>query len=118
MVEKRVLILDDCQIPSAIAAHSWSDFIDDDDDIELYIITSNGALSEKDKSCSRIRAYKEIAHPTTDGTLELWAFEMHKKHSFTHVYTNNEDLIMRTAHVRSLLNINTGLTADLVPAYR
>ncbi|CAF3507993.1 unnamed protein product [Rotaria sp. Silwood1] len=118
MVEKRVLILDDCQIPSAIAAHSWSDFIDDDDDIELYIITSNGALSEKDKSCPRIRAYKEIAHPTTDGTLELWAFEMHKKHSFTHVYTNNEDLIMRTAHVRSLLNINTGLTADLVPAYR
>ncbi|CAF1069250.1 unnamed protein product [Rotaria sordida] len=118
MAEKRVLILDDCQISSIITEHSWSDFINDDDDIELYIFTSNGALSEKDKSCARIRAYKEVAHPTTDGTLELWAFEMHKKHSFTHVYTRNEDLIIRTAHIRSLLNINTGLNAELVPAYR
>ncbi|CAF3068728.1 unnamed protein product, partial [Rotaria sp. Silwood2] len=92
MAEKRVLILDDCQVPSTIASHSWSDFIDDDDNIELYIFTSNGALSEKDKSSPHIRAYKEIAHPTTDGTLELWAFEMYKKYSFTHVYTNNEDL--------------------------
>ncbi|CAF3318403.1 unnamed protein product, partial [Rotaria sp. Silwood2] len=97
--------------------HSWSDYIDDDDDIELYIFTSNGALSEKDKSSPRIRIYKEIAHPTTDGTLELWAFEMHKKHSFTHVYTNNEDLIMRAAHVRSLLNINTGLTTTGYPYF-
>jgi hypothetical protein len=43
---------------------------------------------------------------------------MHKKYSFTHVYTHNEDLIIRAAHVRSLLNIKTGLTAELVPAYR
>jgi len=118
MAGTRVLILDDCQIESIIKEYSWSDFINDDDDIELYILTSNHALSEKDKSCPRIRAYKEIAQPTTDGTLELWAFEMHKKHSFTHVYTKNEDLIMRTAHIRSLLNIKTGLTAETVPAFR
>jgi hypothetical protein len=118
MASRRVLILDDCQIQSVIKEHSWSDLIDDDDDIELYIFTSTGALSEKDKSCSRIRAYKEIDHPTTDGTMELWAFEMHKKYSFTHVYTKNEDLIMRTAHIRSLFNIKTGLTAETIPFYR
>jgi hypothetical protein len=118
MAGTRVLILDDCQIESIIKEYSWSDFINDDDDIELYILTSTHALSEKDKSCSRIRAYKEIAQPTTDGTLELWAFEMHKKYSFTHVYTKNEDLIMRTAHIRSLLNIKTGLTAETVPGFR
>jgi hypothetical protein len=118
MASRRVLILDDCQVQSVIEEHSWSDLIDDDDDIELYIFTSTGALSEKDKSCSHIRVYKEIDHPTTDGTMELWAFEMHKKYSFTHVYTKNEDLIMRAAHVRSLLNIKTGLTSETVPFYR
>ncbi|UJR32204.1 hypothetical protein I4U23_019669 [Adineta vaga] len=118
MASRRVLILDDCQIQSIIHEHSWSDLIDDDDDIDLYILTSTGALSEKDKACSRVRAYKEIDHPTTDGTLELWSYEMHKKHSFTHVYTKNEDLIMRAAHVRSLLNIKTGLLAETIGAYR
>ncbi|CAF1072880.1 unnamed protein product [Adineta ricciae] len=118
MASRRVLILDDCQIESIIEEYSWSDLIDDDDDIELYILTSTGALSEKDKSCPRVRAYKEIDHPTTDGTLELWSYEMHKKHSFTHVYTKNEDLIMRVAHVRSLLNIQTGLTSETIAAYR
>jgi hypothetical protein len=118
MASKRVLILDDCQVPIMLKEHSWSDLIDNDDDIELYIFTSTGALSEKDKSSPRIRAYKEIDHPTTDGTLELWSFEMHKKYSFTHVYTKNEDLIMRAAHLRSLLNIKTGLTAEIVPYYR
>ncbi|CAF3570796.1 unnamed protein product [Adineta steineri] len=118
MASRRVLVLDDHQIGSMIEGHSWSEFIDDDDDIELYIFTSEGALSEKDKSSPHVRAYKEVAHPTTDGTLEIWSFEMHKKYSFTHVYTNNEDLIIRTAHIRTLLNIKNGLTAETVPAYR
>jgi hypothetical protein len=118
MAGKRVLILDDGQVPSVIAEHSWSDLIDDNDDVELYIFTSIGALSEKDKTSPRVKAYKEIDHPTTDGTLELWAYNMHKKHSFTHVYTKNEDLIIRAAHVRSLLNIKNGLTAELVPGFR
>jgi len=118
MASKRVLIIDDCQEQLYIATHPWSDLIDEDDDIDLYVLTSTGALSEKDKSCSRIRAYKEIDHPTTDGTLELWAFEMHKKHSFTHVYTKSEDLMIRAAHLRSLFNITTGLTAETIPFYR
>jgi hypothetical protein len=118
MAAKRVLIVDERHVLLKIGDHSWSDFIDDDDDVELYIFTSSDALTEKDKSCSRIRAYKEIPHPTTDGTLELWAYEMHKKHSFTHIYTKNEDLIIRAAHIRSLLGIKTGLTAELVPGYR
>ena len=118
MASKRVLILDDCQCPSYIKGHSWCDLIEDGEDIELYILTNTGALSEKDKSSSHIRAYKEIDHPTTDGTLELWALEMHKKHRFTHVYTKEEDLIIRAAHVRTLLNIPTGLSAETVPFYR
>jgi hypothetical protein len=118
MAEKRVLILDDGQITSIIAEHSWSDFINDDDDVDLYIFTSTGALSDKDKSCSRVKAYKEVPHPTSDGTLELWAFHMHRQYSFTHIYTKNEDLIIRAAHLRTLLNIKTGLSADQVPAYR
>jgi hypothetical protein len=118
MAEKRILILDDGQITSIIAEHSWSDFINDDDDVDLYIFTSTGALSEKDKTCSRVKAYKEVLHPTSDGGLELWAFHMHRQYSFTHIYTKNEDLIIRAAHLRTLLNIKTGLSAEHVPAYR
>ncbi|CAF0836503.1 unnamed protein product [Adineta steineri] len=118
MAEKRILILDDGQITSIIAEHSWSDFIDDDDDVDLYIFTSTGALSEKDKTCSFIKAYKEVPHPTSDGGLELWAFHMHRQYTFTHIYTKNEDLIIRAAYLRTLLNIKTGLSADQVSAYR
>lgn len=118
MAEKRILILDDCQITSIISEHSWSDFLNDDDDVDLYIFTSTGSLSEKDKTCSRVKAYKEVPHPTSDGTLDLWAFNMHRQHTFTHIYTKNEDLIIRAAHLRTLLNIKTGLLADQVTAYR
>lgn len=118
MAEKRILILDDCQIHGIIAEHSWSELINDNEDVDLFIFTSKGALSEKDKTCSRVRAYQEVDHPTTDGTLELWAYEMHKKHVFTHIYTKNEDLIIRAAHLRTLLKIDTGLSAEAVAAFR
>ena len=118
MPNKRVLILDDGQITSIISEHSWSDLIDDDDNVDLYIFTSTGALSEKDKSSSHVKAYKEVLHPTSDGSLELWALQMHREHSFTHIYTKNEDLIIRAAHLRTLLNIKTGLSAEQVHAYR
>ncbi|CAF1057570.1 unnamed protein product [Adineta ricciae] len=119
MASKRVLIVD-CQFPSIIISkQSWSNFIDDDnDDTDLYIFTSNGALSETDKISKYIRVYKEVPDPTTDGTLELWALEMHRKHVFTHIYTKCEELIFRVAHLRSLLKIKTGLTAETVAAYR
>lgn len=118
MASKRVLILDDYQMPIYIKSHSWCDFIEDDDDIDLYIITSTGTLSEKDKSSSRVRVCQEIDHPTTNGTLELLALEMHKKYSLTHVYTREEELIIRAAHIRTLLKIENGLTAETVPFYR
>lgn len=117
MANKRILILDDGQITSIIAEHSWSDFIDEDN-IQLFIFTSTGALSEKDKNCSRVKAFKEVLHPTSDGSLELWAVQMHRAYSFTHIYTKNEDLIIRAAHLRTLLNIHTGLSAEQVQAYR
>jgi len=43
---------------------------------------------------------------------------MHRQYSFTHIYTKNEDLIIRAAHLRTLLNIKTGLSAEQVQAYR
>lgn len=116
--EKRILILDDAQITSIIDEHSWTDFIDEDEDVQLYIFTSTGALSEKDRHSSKVQAFKEVSHPTTDGELELWALEMHRKYHFTHIYTKNEDLIIRAAHLRTILNISTGLSADQVNAYR
>jgi hypothetical protein len=118
MSEKRILILDDGQITSIIAEHSWTDFIDDDDNVDLYIFTSTNALTDKDKNSSRVKAYKEVSHPTSDGILELWALDMHREHKFTHIYTKNEDLIIRAAHLRTILNIETGLLADQVSAYR
>ena len=119
MAERRILILDDGQITSIIAEHSWTDFLDDSDgNVELYIFTSTDALSEKDKCSSFVKAYKEVPHPTSDGALELWAFHMHRQYTFTHIYTKNEDLIIRAAHLRTLLNIKTGLSADQVQAYR
>ena len=117
MTDKRVLILDDGQITSIITEHSWSDFIDEEN-IQLFIFTSTGALSEKDKNCSRVKTFKEVPHPTSDGSLELWAVQMHREYSFTHIYTKNEDLIIRAAHLRTLLNIQTGLCAEQVQAYR
>jgi len=90
----------------------------DEDNIHLYIFTSTGALSEKDKNSPFVKAYKEVAHPTSDGSLELWAVQMHRQHTFTHIYTKNEDLIIRAAHLRSLLNISTGLSSEQVHAYR
>jgi hypothetical protein len=118
MAEKRILILDDGQISSIVAEHSWSDFLNDDDDVDLYIFTSTGALSEKDKTCSRVKAYKEVPHPTSDGVLEWWALQMHRQCTFTHIYTKNEDLIIRAAHLRTLLDIKTGLSSEQVQAYR
>ena len=119
MAAKRVLILDDAQTTSIIAEHSWSDFIDgDDDDVDLYICTSLGALSDADKTDPHVKAYIELSHPTSDGALELWALTMHRQHTFTHIYTKNEDLIIRAAHLRSLLKIESGLSAEHVPAYR
>ena len=118
MAEKRVLILDDRQITSIIAEQSWVDLLNEEDDVDLYILTSTGALSEKDKTNRHVKAHREVSHPTSDGALELWAVEMHRKHSFTHIYTKNEDLIIRAAHLRTLLNIKTGLNAEQVPAYR
>ena len=118
MAEKRILILDDGQITSIIHEHSWSDFIDANDNVQLFIFTSTGALSEKDKVCARVKAHKEVPHPTSDGSLELWALQMHREYTFTHIYTKNEDLIIRAAHLRTLLNIHSGLSAEQVQAYR
>ena len=118
MATKRVLILEHHLLPSIFQKFPWSDFIDEDDDIELYILTSTDGLTEKDKSCKYVRAYEELVHPTTDGKLELLSLEMHKKYSFTHVYTKSEDFIMRAAHIRSLIGIDTGLTAESVAPYR
>lgn len=118
MSDKRILILDDGQITSIIAEHSWTDFIDEDEHIQLFIFTSTGALSDKDKNSSRVKAFKEVPHPTSDGSLELWAVQMHREFAFTHIYTKNEDLIIRAAHLRTLLNIPTGLCAEQVQAYR
>ena len=120
MDEKRILILDDCQITSIISEHSsWTEFLDKrDGNVQLFIFTSQGALSEKDKASPWLREYKEVPHPTTDGTLELWACDMHEKYSFTHIYTKNEDLIIRAAHLRTLFNISTGLSAEQVVFYR
>ena len=117
MALRRVLVLDSGE-NTVIPEHSWSEFIDDDDDIELYIFSSIGTLTDKDKSNSKIKEYKEVKNPTKDGTMELWSFEMHKKHSFTHVFTRNEDLILRAGHLRTLLGLSTGLNAQSVGFYR
>lgn len=118
MAEKRVLILDDRQITSIITEHSWTDLIDENDNVELFIFTSTGSLSQKDKSSPCVKAFKEVDHPTSDGLLELWAVEMHREFHFTNIYTKNEDLIIRAAHLRTLLGIQSGLNAQQVAAYR
>lgn len=117
MASRRVLILDSGE-DTVIPEHSWSEFVDDDDDIELYMFTSPNLLTEKDKACSKLKEYKEVRNPTKDGTMELWSLEMHRKYSFTHVFTRNEDLVLRAGYIRTLLGISTGLNADSVPFFR
>ncbi|CAF1000038.1 unnamed protein product [Didymodactylos carnosus] len=116
---KRILILDDVEVPGIVTRFNYVDFINDDDEkVQLFIFTSTNGVSEIDKKSSHLIEYKEVDHPSTDGTLEIWANEIQHKYSLTHIYTKNEELIIRAAYLRNLFGIKNGLQSEDVAFYR
>ncbi|KAJ3417086.1 hypothetical protein HDV05_006945 [Chytridiales sp. JEL 0842] len=100
---EHILILDDLGTPSLSARANFTDFISPEDRVHLLIITSESAATEKDKhECLEVA---EIEHPTSNGSLELIALRMHEQHRIDRIYTRQEDLILRAAHLRKLLGI-------------
>lgn len=114
--KKVVLVLDECNGPSVYNPVSYTDFLSESDQIDLIIITSPKGLSESDKS--KCLDYKEMDEPTTNGLMEVWALKFHEKHKIDMVYTKQEDLILRAAHIRRILGLTNGLLPDLAMIYR
>lgn len=48
-VENRILILDEARITPIIAEYPWTNFIDEHDDVHLYIFTSIGVLCNRER---------------------------------------------------------------------
>ena len=46
MAGKRVLILDDCQVESVLKEHAWSEFLNDDDDVEIALCFRTGNIGK------------------------------------------------------------------------
>ena len=100
MQKKNVLILDECCGPSVYNPVCYSDFLCESDNIQLLIITSTQGLSLKDKQVCL--DFKEINVPTANALLEYYAIQFHEKYRIDVIYTKQEDLILRAAHLRKL----------------
>ncbi|TPX64200.1 hypothetical protein SpCBS45565_g06061 [Spizellomyces sp. 'palustris'] len=110
MQDFHVLILDEVGTPTVNNTVSYTSFLSSADNVSLLIITSKGALSQADKS--KCLEYVEISNPTTNGMVELHALKLHEKYRIDRIYTKQEDLILRAAHLRRLLGIATGLAPE------
>lgn len=116
---KTILVLDECCGPSVYKPVTYSGFLSPDElkgEIRLIIITSLNGLSLEDKE--RCLDYKEIELPTANGMLECHALRFHKLYGIDVVYTKQEDLILRAAHIRRLLGLKEGMLPDLALLYR
>ncbi|KAI8918772.1 ATP-grasp domain-containing protein [Entophlyctis helioformis] len=115
---RHVLIIDEVDASSSVYKPvTYSDFIDEaKDNVRLIIITSKNALSAVDKK--KALAFVEMDRPTANGLVELWAQRLHKQHRIDAVYTKQEDLILRAAHIRRLLGLTTGMLREDAVLFR
>ena len=111
---KTILIIDEVGQASIYNPVSYSDFIDLNDSVRLLLITN--AASENDKKlCPKVI---EIPHPTSNGILELIAFDLHKEFQIDEIYTKQEDLILRASYLRKAFGIHIGLQPDEALLFR
>ncbi|KAJ3105112.1 hypothetical protein HDU97_008516 [Phlyctochytrium planicorne] len=111
-----VLVIDDVGTPTLHKRPSYTDCLSESDNVKLMIITSLGTLSDTDRQ-KCIEAV-EIDKPTNNGLLELVALKLHKKHRIDRIYTRQEDLILRAAHIRKALGLKTWLSPEDALLYR
>ncbi|ORZ30502.1 ATP-grasp domain-domain-containing protein, partial [Catenaria anguillulae PL171] len=111
-----ILILDDVGTPSVCRAQPTYSTFASPTEANLFIITSIGGLCPADKA--RATASCELAQPTTDGSLELIALAWHREYTIHHVYTPQEDLLIRAAGIRKLLGIRSGMSVETAVAFR
>ncbi|KAI9094324.1 ATP-grasp domain-containing protein [Phlyctochytrium arcticum] len=111
-----ILVLDDVGTPSVNNIVTYTSFLSSDDRVSVIVITSKGALSDGDKtSCLD---YVELSSTTTNGLMEIHAQRFHEKYHIDLVYTKQEDLILRAAHIRRLLGVQVGLKPEEALLYR
>ncbi|KAJ3038904.1 hypothetical protein HDV00_012826 [Rhizophlyctis rosea] len=115
-MSQNILILDDIGTPSVNKRATYTNFIASDDHVKVLIITSKGALTDEDQQ--HALAFVELESPTTNGLVEVWAERFHKEHGIDIIYTKQEDLLLRAAHLRRWLGVTTGLTPEQTLIYR
>ena len=60
----------------------------------------------------------EIEHPTSNGLMEVIVFGLHQDFHITHIYTKQEDLILRASYLRKALGITNGLQPEEALLFR
>lgn len=86
---------------------SYSDYISEKDNVGIFLITSPGYISAKDKAnCIEC---VEVEHPISNGMVEVVALELHRKYGIDRVYTNQEEFILRAANIRAMLGLKLGM---------
>lgn len=98
---KTILILDEVGEASMYNPVSYSDLLDPDDNVQIFLITNAASTQDKEQLTKVV----EITHPTTNGLLEVVAFELHSFSPISEIYTKQEDLILRASHLREALKI-------------
>ncbi|KAI9222542.1 ATP-grasp domain-containing protein [Blastocladiella britannica] len=114
-----ILVLDDLGTPSLTRTNygsQYSSFASAQSEVNLFIITSKGALHPLDaKAC---KASAEIDNPTTNGTVELLARAWHEEYGIHAVYTRHEDMLIRAAGIRRMLGGLAGMSPESALAFR
>ncbi|KAJ3266434.1 hypothetical protein HDU77_001045 [Chytriomyces hyalinus] len=113
---KHVLVLDNPTGPSLTTPPSYTTFVDARTDPAVRILLISGKVSAQD--AANTLSHAEVANASSTGALELAALAMHQTHRVDAVYTNQEDLVLRAAHLRTLLNVQTGLMPQDATCFR
>ncbi|KAI8906736.1 ATP-grasp domain-containing protein [Gorgonomyces haynaldii] len=95
---------------------SYTDYVSDKEDVKILIITSPGNVCKKDKE--KCLAYAEVEKPSSNGRVELFALEFHRKYRIDRVYTNQEELVLRAAAIRKALGLKDGLLPEQAIQFR
>lgn len=101
-----ILIIDEVSSASIYKPVTYNEFIEPSDNVSLLLITNHA--SEEDKT--RCKEVITINTPTTNGLLEIHAFELHRKYGIDTIYTKQEDLILRASYLRKALCIKGKMT--------
>eukprot|EP00842_Homolaphlyctis_polyrhiza_P004440 jgi/Hompol1/4998/HPOL_001100-RA len=100
-----VLIIDEVGASTVNSPTVYSDFVDPAIDNMALLLITNSASQQDKNNCL---AVVELSKPTCNGLVEVWAQRLHQTHRIDIVYTKQEDLILRAAHIREMLGVAMG----------